>query len=319
MRIKKAGSRDVNAAVSRLTREGAYDNATSYSPDTMYANSQMEDEIFEAIQTEAGRRLIGAQMAVPIRTQLDYQGVARKFFEIDTLKPGEIARYDRDATAFATVVAKRGEVIQYIFEGEYVEPETWEIFAPWSVRLSELNKRRFNVLDRGQEKMRIEVQVQEDTEFLALADATVAANTANNPVATSTTGVTKDFLNELTATVQVHDLPAAYLLMNFNDYKDLRGWDNTELDEVSRRELIETGIRGNIWGIDIIVSRLVTSGSVYCITEPRFFGVMPIRQDIMVMPDDVPRGARIGYVAYEEIGMSCFNSNGIAKGTVTRT
>lgn len=317
--IKTANSADVNRAVSRLTRADARNTSPSMYPEDMYSEAQLMDEVFEQMQTDEGRRLIGAQMAVPIRTQLDYQGVARKFFEIDTLKPGEIARYDKDATAFATVVAKRGEVVQYIFEGEYVEPETWEIFAPWGVRLSELNKRRFNVLDRGQEKMRIQMQITEDTEFLALADATVTANTAINEIVTSTAGVSKDFLNELTKQVQKHDLPAAYLLMNFEQYADLRGWDNTELDEVSRRELIETGIRGSIWGIDIVVSRLVATGSVYCVTEPRFFGVMPIRQDVMVMPDDVPRSARIGYVAYEEIGMSCFNSNGIAKGTVTYT
>lgn len=315
---KNASAKDSAIATARLTGQAsAYDSAEAINSDSLYANAQLEDELMSALQTDEGRRLVGAQMAVPIRTQLDYQGVARKFFEIDILKPGEIARYDRDATAFATTVAKRGEVIQYIFEGEYVEPETWEVFAPWSVRLSELNKRRFNVLDRGQEKMRIQMQIQEDTEFLALAAATVTGNTANNPVVTSSAGVTKDFLNELTASIQGWDLPAAYLLMNFAQYKDLRGWDNTELDEVSRRELIETGIRGNIWGIDIVVSRLVPAGTVYCMTEPRFLGVMPVRQDVMVMPDDTPRAARIGYVGYEEIGMSIFNANGIAKGTVT--
>jgi len=317
-RIIKANASDVKTAVSRLTKESDYrDRSTPIEPDQMYAQADQEDAIWEAMQTEAGRRLIGAQMAVPIRTQLDYQGVARKFFEIDVLKPGEIARYDKDVSAFATVVAKRSEVVQYIWEGEYVEPTTWEIFAPWSVRLSELNKRRFNVLDRGQEKMRIQMQIEEDTQFLALAAATVAANTANNPASTSTAGVTKDFLNELTAEVQKWDLPAAYLLMNFQNYKDLRGWDNTELDEVSRRELIETGIRGSIWGIDIVVSRLVPANTIYCMTEPRFFGVMPIRQDVMVMPDDTPRSARIGYVGYEELGMSIVNANGIAYGTVT--
>lgn len=320
-RIKMASSSDVNTAVSRLTGKTADYRDKSYpvEPDQLYSQAEQEEAIWEAMQSEEGRRLIGAQMAVPIRTQLDYQGVARKFFEIDVLKPGEIARYDKDVSSIATVVAKRSEVIQYIWEGEYVEPTTWEIFAPWSVRLSELNKRRFNVLDRGQEKMRIAMQIEEDTQFLALANATYAANTANNSVPTSTNGVTKAFLNELTAEVQKWDLPAAYLLMNFENYKDLRGWDNTELDEVSRRELLETGIRGQIWGIDIVVSRLVTPGTIYVMTEPRFLGVMPIRQDVMVMPDDTPRAARIGYVGYEELGMSIVNANGIAAGTVTYT
>ena len=322
MKINKTASAvDVETATARLTGKTAdyRDKSSPIESDQLYSQAEQEDAIWEAMQTEEGRRLIGAQMAVPIRTQLDYQGVARKFFEIDVLKPGEIARYDKDVTSMATTVAKRSEVIQYIWEGEYVEPTTWEIFAPWSVRLSELNKRRFNVLDRGQEKIRIAMQIEEDTQFLALANATYAANTANNTVNTSTNGVTKSFLNALTAEVQKWDLPAAYLLMNFQDYKDLRGWDNTELDEVSRRELIETGIRATIWGIDIIVSRLVTAGTIYCLSEPRFTGVLPVRQDCMVMPDDVPRGARIGYVGYEEIGMTIVNANALAAGTVTRT
>jgi len=314
-KVKKASARDVEIAEKRLTSQGAIPDSIPYQ---QYADADaIDEEIWQSMLTEAGRRAIGAQMAVPIRTQLDYQGVCRKFFEIDELKPGEIARYDKDVDAVAVTVAKRGDSIEYIWEGEYVEPATWEIFAPWSVRLSELNKRRFDVLNRGQEKMRIKLQEEEDEQFLTLAAATVAANTANNPLQTSTNGVTKDFLNKIASQVQKWDLPAAYFLMHFTAFKDIRGWTNTDLDQVTMRELLETGIYGNIWGIDIIVSRKVPTNTVYCITEPRFFGVMPIRTDVMVMPDDKPRSAQIGYVAYEEIGMSIINSNGIAYGTFT--
>jgi len=293
-KVKKASARDVEIAEKRLTSQGAIPDSIPYQ---QYADADaIDEEIWQSMLTEAGRRAIGAQMAVPIRTQLDYQGVCRKFFEIDELKPGEIARYDKDVDAVAVTVAKRGDSIEYIWEGEYVEPATWEIFAPWSV---------------------IKLQEEEDEQFLTLAAATVAANTANNPLQTSTNGVTKDFLNKIASQVQKWDLPAAYFLMHFTAFKDIRGWTNTDLDQVTMRELLETGIYGNIWGIDIIVSRKVPTNTVYCITEPRFFGVMPIRTDVMVMPDDKPRSAQIGYVAYEEIGMSIINSNGIAYGTFT--
>ena len=113
-RIKQASSADVDTAVSRLTGKTADYRDKSYpiETDQLYSQAEQEEAIWEAMQTEEGRRLIGAQMAVPIRTQLDYQGVARKFFEIDVLKPGEIARYDKDVTSIATVVAKRSEIIQ---------------------------------------------------------------------------------------------------------------------------------------------------------------------------------------------------------------
>jgi hypothetical protein len=112
-----------------------------------------------------------------------------------------------------------------------------------------------------------------------------------------------------------HDLPCYAFLMRFASFKDIRTWGTAELDPVSMREIIETGLRGNIWGIDIVVNRLVTTGTVFSLSEPRFFGVMPIRTEVMLMPDDSPKEAKIGYVGYEELGMAAINANGVSKGT----
>lgn len=80
-------------------------------------------------------------------------------------------------------------------------------------------------------------------------------------------------------------------------------------------EILETGLYGTIWGIDIIVSRKVPKGVVYNIAEPRFFGVMPIRTEVILMPDDNPKEATIGYVGYENIGMTSLNANGLSQGS----
>jgi hypothetical protein len=211
-------------------------------------------------------------------------------------------------------VSKRGKVNEWNVEGEYVEPTTWEIFSPAQIRLSQIQQRRFNILDRTQEKIRIQTQIQEDDQFLALLNTTTAANTTNNPLTTGTSGCDKAFLNDVTAVIMDHDLPCYGLLMRFDSFKDIRGWDNTDLDPVTMREILETGLYGQIWGIDIIVSRRVTKGQVYAIAEPRFFGVMPIRTEMILMPDDNPKQATIGYVGYEELGMAAVVSNGVAKG-----
>ncbi|MCJ7507307.1 MAG: hypothetical protein MUO85_01080, partial [candidate division Zixibacteria bacterium] len=136
-------------------------------------------------------------MAVPIRTQLDYVGTSRKFFEIDVLAQGQIARYDKDISVPAYVVAKRASVTEWTVEGEYVEPTTWEIFSPASIRLSQIQQRRFNILDRTQEKIRIQTQVQEDLQFLALLTTVASGNQTSNPYTISTAGCDKDFLNRL--------------------------------------------------------------------------------------------------------------------------
>ncbi|KKM83194.1 hypothetical protein LCGC14_1311850, partial [marine sediment metagenome] len=41
-------------------------------PYTQYTDASEADQIFTLLQTEAGRQALGAQMAIPIRTQLDY-------------------------------------------------------------------------------------------------------------------------------------------------------------------------------------------------------------------------------------------------------
>jgi hypothetical protein len=280
-----------------------------------YANANENDAVWQALMTEAGRQAIGAQMAVPIRTELDYVGTARKFFEIDVLAQGQIARYDKDINVPSYVVAKKGKVFEYNVEGDYVEPTTWEIFSPAQIRLSQIQQRRFNILDRTQEKIRIQTQVQEDDQFLALLNTTVAANQTANPTATSTTGCDKDFLNRLSNVVMDHDLPSYGYLMRFSSFKDVRTWGQAEVDQVTMREILETGLYGSVWGIDIIVSRRVVAGNVYNLAEPRFFGVMPIRTEMILMPDDDPKQATIGYVGYEELGMAALNANGVALGT----
>ncbi|MCK9541068.1 MAG: hypothetical protein M0R03_03460 [Novosphingobium sp.] len=296
-----------------IEKEAAGGNDTYQNYQQSVTNSA---DVWDMLMSEGGRQTVAAQMAVPIRQELDYVGVSRKFFEIDVLAQGQIARYDKDIDTPAYVVSKKGRVNQYDVEAEYVEPPTWEIFAPAHIRLSQIQQRRFNILDRTQEKIRIAVQLQEDDQFLHLLNTTTAGNQANNPdVTENTNGCSKSFLNKIVTRIMDHDLPCYGLLMRFSSFKDLRDWDRDEVDPVSMREILETGLYGNIWGIDIIVSRRVQAGTVYAITEPRFFGVMPVRTELILMPDDQPREAVIGYVGYEEIGQAAVVPNGVSKGT----
>ncbi len=285
----------------------------------MYTDAISADQVFDALQTEAGRQAVGAQMAVPIRQQLDYVGVARKFMEIDVLAQGQIIRYDLDIKnqINAFVVSNRGQVDEVNVEGQFVSPTTWDVFADANIRLSEIQQRRFNILDRTQEALKISIQEQEDLEFLALINTSTLNNTGSVANATSTAGTSKTFLNNLSTSIMDFDIPQYAFLMRFKQFGDIRVWSNKDLDPVSIREILETGLYGTIWGIDLIVSRQVQAGSVYALAEPRFFGVMPVRVELILMPDDQPKQASIGYVAFEEIGMANLVANAVARGYVS--
>ena len=79
------------------------------------------------------------------------------------------------------------------------------------------------------------------------------------------------------------------------------------------REVLQTGLYGKIFGADIIVSKIVPPGTAYAVADPEFVGVMPVRQDISVIPADEPRRLSLGWVVYEEIGCGILVPRGVAK------
>jgi len=88
------------------------------------------------------------------------------------------------------------------------------------------------------------------------------------------------------------------------------------LDPVTQRELLQTGLYGHIFGADIIVSKVVPSGRGFACADPEFVGVMPVRQDIEVLPADEPKQLKLGWVVNEIIGIGIVNPRGVATGTV---
>ena len=74
-------------------------------------------------------------------------------------------------------------------------------------------------------------------------------------------------------------------------------------DDSTQHEVLQTGLFGHIW----------TADTVYVLADPEFVGVMPVRQDIQVIPADKPEMLRVGWIVYEEIGLSVVNPLGVAK------
>ena len=104
--------------------------------------------------------------------------------------------------------------------------------------------------------------------------------------------------------------------MNAQAFADIRKWGQNEFDPVTQHEVLQTGTFGHLWTAEILISKKVPLNTVYVLADPEFVGVMPIRQDIQVIPADIPERLRIGWVVYEEIGMSVVNGMSVAKITI---
>jgi hypothetical protein len=134
-------------------------------------------------------------------------------------------------------------------------------------------------------------------------------------------------LVEIKQQIDRWDLVTTKYFMNINEFTDILKWGTGggqgtgggEVDPVTMREILQTGLYAHIWGADIMVSKIVPPGTVYGCADPEFLGVMPIRQDIEVLPADEPKQLKLGWVVSEQIGLAIVNPRACALGNKSVT
>jgi hypothetical protein len=289
-------------------------------------NDEQRDELIKrALLTQEGKIALGQAMANPIRRNLDYQGVGRRVLVIDPLPQGALPVYDRDIDVAAVVVSSNGSAPESRVFGDRVTVPEFEVISNPTVRIAEVRRRRFNVIDRAQQKARQEIQAQEDANIFAAldyaADATLGGENTAQDIADA--GLLKRDLSQIKVQVDRWDLVTTKFLMNILEFNDILNWGagggqsaalGGDVDPVTMREILQTGLYAHIWGADIIVSKIVPPGTVFGAADPEFVGVMPIRQDIEVLPADEPKQLKLGWVVNEIIGIGIVNPRGVSVG-----
>lgn len=289
-------------------------------------NEEQKDELIRrALMTTEGKVALGQAMANPIRRNLDYQGVGRRVLVVDPLPQGALPVYDRDIDVAAVVVSSNGSAPESrVFADRVTVPE-FEVVSNPTVRISEVKRRRFNVIDRAQQKARQEIQAQEDANIFAAldfaGDSSLGGENTAQDVADA--GMLKRDLSEIKVQVDRWDLVTTKFLMNIIEFNDILNWGSGggqtagsggEVDMVTQREILQTGLFAHLWGADIIVSKVVPPGTIFGVADPEFVGVMPVRQDIEVLPADEPKQLKLGWVVNEIIGLGIVNPRGVAVG-----
>lgn len=310
-------------------------NATQAGAPSL-SDEQRDEMIKQALMTQEGKIALGQAMATPIRRNLDYQGVGRKALVVDPLPQGALPIYDRDIDVAAVVVSSNGSAPESRVFGDRVTIPEFEVVSNPTVRIAEVKRRRFNIVDRAQQKAKQEIQAQEDANIFAALD--FAALQENNLVQTDPVGAAvgnslsaiggglqKSGMLNLKREIDRWDLVTSKYFLNINEFTDILDWESagsggaSAVDPVTQRELLQTGLYGHIFGADIIVSKVVPAGTSYAAADPEFVGVMPVRQDIEVLPADEPKQLKLGWVVSEIIGIGIVNPRGVAKGTIQTT
>lgn len=329
--INAFSSKDALSAIVKMAKIiGENETSSAHlSGRPSFTEAQRDDMIKRALTTSEGKIALGQAMSVPIRRNLDYSGVARRALVVDPLPTGALPVYERDIDVAAVVVAANGAVPESIVHGDRITVTEFDIASNPVVKIREVRQRRFNVIERAVQKARQEIQANEDANVFAALDY-AGDNTLggeNTPQDVNDAGLDRYDLAQLTKQVDRWDLVTTKFFMNIDEFTDIRLWTSqngngvAQLDPVAHRELNMTGLFGRIYGADIIVSKIVPPGTVFSAADPEFVGVMPVRQDIEVMPADEPKRLSLGWVVSETIGLSITNPRGVAvarKTTVTQ-
>jgi len=284
------------------------------------SDSKRDEIITKAIMTQEGKVALAQAMANPIRRNLDYQGIARRTLVIDPLPQGALPVYDRDIDVAAVVVSSNGTAPESRVFSERITVPEFEVICNPTVRIHEVRRRRFNVIDRAVQKARQEIMAQEDANIFASLDVASQIENALSDIADA--GLTKRDLSEIKTSIDRWDLVTSKFFMNINEFNDILNWGSGggqgagggDVDPVTQREILQTGLYAHLWGADILVSKIVPPGTVYGCADPDFVGVMPIRQDIEVLPADEPRQLKLGWVVNEIIGIGIVNPRATAAG-----
>lgn len=286
-------------------------------------NEYRQKVIGDLIKTAAGRAKLAASMTQPLRLRRDYTAQGRKTYLVEYLPDGALPIYDKDPDVSAFVVGEEGENIVSIQKPRRVMFPLFEAAALPEIPLSQIKTRRYDMIERAQDLAKAQIQAVEDERAFAIMDS-IAVNGfdtllgVTNPDIPVVAPISPSVLADGFAQIERHDLRVARIFMNAVDYADIRKFGRDILDYESQATLLKTGLQANLWGAQILTSRLVPPGFVYLCTEPVNYGRMPVRTELTVLSADDPKARTIGFSVFEHLGIGAFNPRGQARLIVNR-
>ena len=283
------------------------------------AQNQAEREyaLQSALRSSDGRLEVGQTLLEPFKEGRDYVGISRKVLFVDQVPQGAPMWYDRDPQFSAVTIAQRGAVPIEEIAGERVVLDPFPIAVLIRIPTLEVAVRRFSILDREQVRARAEMAEQEDIETFGVFNFAATRTSSANTEITGFSDVSRESLSLGYAEVEDNDAPVANVIMRAPNYRDIRTWDGTDFDPVTRRELVKTGYVGDLWNAALRISKLQTLGRLFVLADPEFLGVFSVRIDIDQMEAPNPELLQYGWVFYEFVSMAVITDVGAAQITLS--
>jgi len=294
---------------------------------TASENSEIDFSLQRLLDSPNGLERLALETLPPyIREIRDYEAFARKILfihqitEADThiINSEPYVYYPKDMTSHAAIYADDAEVPQLVIEGDGVNVGIFTVSSDdTTINLKRLMVQKYNYIERVRELSGQAIGLAEDNKLMTLVEALIATQAATQACSTTNTTLAKADLITLRKTIVQWDLPVAAFVMNQTRQEDILLWGETDLDELSRREILETGVRYTLWGsVRIVTSRALPLNTVYVFSDKEFVGRMPVLKDITTKLTETANKLEKGLFIFEFLGMYLASHKAIGKLTI---
>lgn len=300
------------------------------------SNIEKEAALNAMYSSPNGLQKIAAVMLNPIIRDLLHEGRGRQCLAIDKLQQGMDATYDSDVSAKACVCSADGvPQLSVIESGRFIVP-TFPIGVQASIKWVESNYRKFDMINRTQERAKSALQSVEDKRIFDL----ISFASTQHYAAQNTTDAGRVSLLDLAiakATLEKGRVPAAKMVMTPVRAVDVEllyngtSYGPLFLPQTSEAN-VNKGLGKNILGMDIVtvpdgdtVTRvingkeviedlpIITDNEIFVLGRPEMVGIMTIRQDVLVETQKWVRGLEDLFAIYEIVGFGVRYAKGQLK------
>ena len=300
------------------------------------SNIEKEAALNAMYSSPNGLQKIAAVMLNPIIRDLLHEGRGRQCLAIDKLQQGMDATYDSDVSAKACVCSADGvPQLSVIESGRFIVP-TFPIGVQASIKWVESNYRKFDMINRTQERSKSALQSVEDKRIFDL----ISFASTQHYAAQDTTDTGRVSLLDLAiakATLEKGRVPAAKMVMTPVRAVDVEllyngtSYGPLFLPQTSEAN-VNKGLGKNILGMDIVtvpdgdtVTRvingkeviedlpIITDKEIFVLGRPEMVGIMTIRQDVLVETQKWVRGLEDLFAIYEIVGFGVRYAKGQLK------
>ncbi len=294
-------------------------------------------ELAIAIQGPIREGILEGDILSPVYTPEKFDATTEIGYPLDVVTPGT----ERDYSAYT--IPNHGRIPECNLEGDYLVIPTYDVGGSidWNIKFS--RNARWNVTGRGLAVLESQFVRKFNIDgWRTVVAAAIDRNVVVYDAAAPTGFLTKRVFSVAKSLMRragggnltsVNPINLTDVFLSVEAIEDMRAWNATEIDDVTRREIFlsrDNGGLAQIYGLTLHemtefgVGQLIQNyflqlgGTLPAgrqeiligldLSNPDVF-VMPIREEVEVFEDEtLHRQRRVGYYGWGEVGFACLDN-----------